>query len=134
MSTMKLNIVTPDGPAFEGDVEMVSVKAKSGELGVLPGHVPTVAPLEINVVRIKKQGGSTEKVAVNGGFIEIRKDQVNILAPSAEPAEDIDVERARASKERAEKRLQQAKQDDVDHKRAEFALKRAINRLDAAGK
>lgn len=134
MSTMKLNIVTPDGPAFEGDVEMVSVKAKSGELGVLPGHVPTVAPLEINVVRIKKQGGSTEKVAVNGGFIEIRKDQVNILAPSAELAEDIDVERARASKERAEKRLQQAKQDDVDHKRAEFALKRAINRLDAAGK
>lgn len=134
MSTMKLNIVTPDGPAFEGDVEMVSVKAKSGELGVLPGHVPTVAPLEINVVRIKKQGGSTEKVAVNGGFIEIRKDQVNILAPSAEPAEDIDVERARASKERAEKRLQQGKQDDVDHKRAEFALKRAINRLDAAGK
>lgn len=87
MSTMKLNIVTPDGPAFEGDVEMVSVKAKSGELGVLPGHVPTVAPLEINVVRIKKQGGSTEKVAVNGGFIEIRKDQVNILAPSAEPAD-----------------------------------------------
>ncbi|WP_062200023.1 F0F1 ATP synthase subunit epsilon [Massilibacterium senegalense] len=134
MSTMKFSIVTPDGPAFEGDVEMVSVKAKSGELGVLPGHVPTVAPLEINVVRIKKQGGSTEKVAVNGGFIEIRKDQVNILAPSAEPAEDIDVERARASKERAEKRLQQAKQDDVDHKRAELALKRAINRLDAAGK
>lgn len=134
MSTMKLNIVTPDGTAFNEDVEMVSVKAKSGELGVLPGHVPTVAPLEINVVRIKKQGGKTERVAVHGGFIEIRKDEVNILAPSAESAEDIDIDRARAAKERAEKRLNTAKQDNVDHKRAELALKRSITRIDAAEK
>lgn len=134
MSTMKLSIVTPDGTAFNGDVEMVSVKAKSGELGVLPGHVPTVAPLEINVVRIKQQGGKTEKVAVHGGFIEIRKDEVNILAPSAESAEDIDIDRALKAKERAEKRLNTAKQDNIDYKRAELALKRSIARIDAARK
>jgi F-type H+-transporting ATPase subunit epsilon len=130
VKTVKVNIVTPDGPVFESDVEMVSVKAKSGELGILPGHIPLVAPLEISAVRLKK-GGSTELVAVSGGFLEVRPDNVTILAQAAEKADSIDVSRAQAAKERAERRLQ-AKQDDIDFKRAELALKRAINRLNVA--
>ena len=59
MKTIKVNVVTPDGPVYESDVEMVSTKAQSGELGILPGHIPMVAPLQIGVVRLKK-GGKTE--------------------------------------------------------------------------
>ena len=127
MSTLTVNIVTPDGPVYEADVEMVSTKAQRGELGVLPGHIPMVAPLEIGAVRLKKDG-NTELVAVNGGFLEVRPDQVTILAQSAEKAESIDIERAKSAKKRAESRLQ-AKQDDIDFKRAELALKRAMNRI-----
>ncbi|UOE77988.1 F0F1 ATP synthase subunit epsilon [Parageobacillus thermoglucosidasius] len=130
MKTIKVSVVTPDGPVYEADVEMVSTKAKSGELGILPGHIPLVAPLEISAVRLK-QGGKTEYIAVSGGFLEVRPDKVTILAQAAERAEDIDVARAQAAKERAERRLQ-SKQDDIDFKRAELALKRAINRLNVA--
>ena len=59
MKTIKVNVVTPDGPVYESDVEMISTKAQSGELGILPGHVPMVAPLKIGIVRLKK-GGNTE--------------------------------------------------------------------------
>jgi F-type H+-transporting ATPase subunit epsilon len=128
MKTVLVNVVTPDGPVYDADVEMVSVKAQSGELGILPGHIPMVAPLQIGAVRLK-QGSSTELVAVSGGFIEVRPDKVTILAQAAERAESIDVVRAEAAKKRAEERLNQ-KTDDIDFKRAELALRRAINRLD----
>jgi F-type H+-transporting ATPase subunit epsilon len=130
---LKIDVVTPDGPVFEGDAEMVSVRAVSGELGILPGHIPLVAPLTINAIRVKKEG-KTQVVAVSGGFVEVRPDKVTILAQAAELPEHIDIDRARAAKERAERRLQQAKQDDIDHKRAELALQRAINRMNIAEK
>jgi F-type H+-transporting ATPase subunit epsilon len=130
MKTIKVSVVTPDGPVYEADVEMVSTKAKSGELGILPGHIPLVAPLEISAVRLKKEG-KTQYIAVSGGFLEVRPDKVTILAQAAEKAEDIDVARAKAAKERAERRLQ-SKDDDIDFKRAELALKRALNRLNVA--
>jgi F-type H+-transporting ATPase subunit epsilon len=127
MKTVLVNVVTPDGPVYDADVEMVSVKAQSGELGILPGHIPMVAPLQIGAVRLK-QGSSTELVAVSGGFIEVRPDKVTILAQAAEKAESIDVSRAEEAKKRAEERLNQ-KTDEIDFKRAELALRRAINRL-----
>jgi F-type H+-transporting ATPase subunit epsilon len=130
MKTIKVSVVTPDGPVYEADVEMVSTKAKSGELGILPGHIPLVAPLEISAVRLKKEG-KTQYIAISGGFLEVRPDKVTILAQAAERAEDIDVARAKAAKERAERRLQ-SKDDDIDFKRAELALKRALNRLNVA--
>lgn len=127
MKTVEVSVVTPDGPIYNGEAEMVSTKAKSGELGILPNHIPMVAPLQIGAVRIKK-GGKTEFVAVSGGFLEVRPDKITVLAQAAELAETIDLARANAAKLRAERRLQD-KQDNVDHKRAELALKRAINRI-----
>ncbi|MFE8701843.1 F0F1 ATP synthase subunit epsilon [Cytobacillus sp. FJAT-54145] len=132
MKTIKVSVVTPDGPVFESDVEMVSTKAQSGELGILPGHIPMVAPLQIGAVRLKN-GGKTEYVAVSGGFIEVRGEQVSILAQSAEVSNSIDVDRALRAKERAEQRLREQKQENVDMKRAELALQRAINRISVAG-
>ncbi len=129
MKTFTVSVVTPDGPVYEETgAEMVSAKATSGELGILPGHVPLVAPLEINAVRVEKDN-NTQILAVSGGFIEVRPEQVTILAQAAEMASDIDVDRAKAAKERAEKRLQGTKQDDIDFKRAELALNRAMNRI-----
>jgi F-type H+-transporting ATPase subunit epsilon len=130
MKTLTVSVVTPDGPVLEDTYEMVSCKAESGELGILPGHIPLVAPLTISAVRLKREGHS-DHIAVSGGFLEVRPDKVTILAQSAERPGDIDVERARRAKERAERRLQ-AKQDDIDHKRAELALRRAMNRLKVA--
>ena len=66
---------------------------------------------------------------MSGGFLEVRPDQVTILAQSAEKAEDIDVERALRAKERAEQRMKEQKVEDIDFRRAELALQRAVNRL-----
>lgn len=73
-------------------------------------------------------------MAVSGGFLEVRPDQVTILAQAAETSEQIDVERAKRAKERAEERLRAQNQDNIDFKRAELALKRAINRISVAEK
>ena len=127
MKTVEVSVVTPDGPVYNGEAEMVSTKAQSGELGILPNHIPMVAPLQIGAVRLKKDG-KTEFVAVSGGFLEVRPDKVTILAQTAELAETIDLARAKAAKARAEVRLQDQK-EVLDHKRAELALKRAINRI-----
>ncbi|UOQ50257.1 F0F1 ATP synthase subunit epsilon [Gracilibacillus caseinilyticus] len=127
MKTLTVSVVTPDGPVLEDSFEMVSCKAESGELGILPGHIPLVAPLSISAVRLK--GENPHRIAVSGGFLEVRPDKVTILAQSAEQPEDIDIERARAAKERAERRLQ-AKQDEIDFRRAELALQRALNRIE----
>ena len=129
MKTVTVSIVTPDGPVYDSEVEMVIAKTTSGEIGVLAGHIPMVAPLAISVVKLKN-GGKNEFVAVGGGFIEVRPDKISILAPSAEVAESIDVQRAKEALKRAESRLQ-SKQDTVDFKRAELALKRALNRINA---
>jgi F-type H+-transporting ATPase subunit epsilon len=131
MKTIKVSVVTPDGPVYESDVEMVSTKARTGELGILPGHIPMVAPLQIGAVRLKN-GSNTEFVAVSGGFLEVRPEQVTILAQSAEQSSEIDLERALRAKERAEQRLHEKKQENVDFRRAELALQRAINRISVA--
>ncbi|MBB6447185.1 F0F1 ATP synthase subunit epsilon [Bacillus benzoevorans] len=133
MKAFTVNVVTPDGPVFDSEVEMIIAKAKSGELGIMAGHIPLVAPLEIGAVRLKN-GGNTELVAVSGGLLEVRPEKVTILAQAAEIAEKIDVERALAAKERAERRLNEMKQDTLDFKRAELALQRALNRISVSGK
>ncbi|MFD1064492.1 F0F1 ATP synthase subunit epsilon [Oceanobacillus locisalsi] len=128
MSTLEVSVVTPEGPILEDTYDMVVCKADTGEIGILPKHIPLVSPLQISIARLKK-GNDTAEIAISGGFMEVQPDKVTILAQSAETADHIDVLRAREAKERAEKRLQD-KSDTVDRIRAEHALKRAINRLE----
>lgn len=127
MSSFLVEIVTPERKVYVETANMVSVTGVEGELGILPNHIPLVTPLRIAPVVIKR-GNQVDVVAVNGGFIEVRKDKIVILAESAELATDINVERAEAAKQRAQQRLA-AKQDQVDFRRAELALQRAMNRL-----
>lgn len=128
MSTFLLEIVTPERKVFSDDVDMVIVKGVEGDMGVMANHVPLVTPLKIAPVKINKNNAS-EFVAVNGGFMEVRKNKVVILSESAEMQKDINIERAQAAKERAEKRLAD-KKEDFDFRRAEMALQRALNRID----
>lgn len=133
MSTFLLEIVTPDRLVYSEQVNSVTVRGVEGELGILPGHIPFVTPLQVAPVFVKI-GNERTPFAVQGGFVEVRKDKVVILAESAERAEEIDLERAEAAKERAEMRLKAGKrQDEIDHRRAELALQRAMNRIKLSG-
>ncbi|MFB9274608.1 F0F1 ATP synthase subunit epsilon [Cohnella cellulosilytica] len=132
MSTLRLEIVTPEHKVYEKDVNMVVVKGISGELGILPDHIPLVTPLKVAPVKVKI-GNTHESIAVHGGFMEVRKDKVVILADAAELGADIDVSRARLAKERAERRLAQ-RQAEISAIRAELALQRAIARLETVEK
>ncbi len=134
MSTMKLEIVTPERKIYDQEVNMVIAKGIDGELGVMPSHIPMVTPLRIAKVTAKVEGQKDHVIAVHGGFMEVRKDKVVILAESAELPEEIDADRAARARERAEARLREAKQSDIDFKRAERALMRAMLRLDMKDK
>jgi len=130
VSTFLLEIVTPERKVYEQEVNMIIVRGVEGELGILPNHIPLVTPLKIAPLEAKKSGG-TDTIAVSGGFMEVRKNKVVILAESAELPGEIDVDRAKAAKDRAQKRLQ-ARQDDIDYRRAEMAMQRAMTRLSVA--
>jgi F-type H+-transporting ATPase subunit epsilon len=127
MRKMRLDIVTPERKLYSEEVEMVITRAAKGDIGILPKHAPLVSTLEVTVVRIKKEG-IEEKVAVGGGFLEVRPDQVTILADTAEFPREIDIARAERAKARAEQRLAESKADMI---RAKAALMRAVNRLEA---
>lgn len=132
MSSFTLEIVTPERKVYEKETEMVVAKGVAGEMGILANHIPLVTPLKIATVKAKRENGE-DLIAVHGGFMEVRKDRVVILAEIAELPEEIDVQRALAAKERAENRLS-AKQDDLDYRRAEIALQKALIRIKAGGK
>jgi F-type H+-transporting ATPase subunit epsilon len=127
MKTIKVNIVTPDGPVVETEANMIIAVTETGEIGILPGHIAMVAPLQIGGLRLQKDD-STEHIAVHGGFIEVRPDVVTVLAQSAELASSIDIVRAKKAAEQAEETLR-ANKEGREHELAELDLKRALNRI-----
>lgn len=129
--TIKLDIVTPERLAYSDEVNMIIARASDGDLGILPGHAPLVAGLQIAPLRILKDDGE-RIIALCSGFIEVQSDKVTILAACAELPGEIDVKRAEAAKERAQNRLKNVSAGDIDVMRAEQALKRALLRLSIA--
>lgn len=135
MRNVPLEIVTPDRKVYSGDVSMVIVRGGDGDVGIMAGHIPLVTTVKTSAVRIfTKDNHQESRVAVSGGFLEVKPDHITILAEAAELPEEIDVDRATRAKERAERLLAQSGQDDVDFRRAQLALQRAINRLQVAQK
>lgn len=133
MNKLAIEIVTPNGSIYsETEAELIVLQTESGEMGVMAGHIPTVAPLKIGAVRVTKPGNDKDYIAVTEGFAEIRPQQVLVLVQAAEQAEGIDIERAKESLKRAEARLNEDKAAHVDFHRAERALHRAINRIEVA--
>lgn len=127
MSTLQLEIVTPDKTVVSTETDMVVCPGVMGEFGVLPHHVSLLSALKIGSLRYS-DNGRDQYVFISGGFADVNNNVLTVLAESAERAEDIDVARAEAARKRAEERLQQHK-DDLDVKRAEAALQRAMERL-----
>ena len=124
---LRLEFVTPEKSLVHDDVDEVGLPGEDGRFGVLPGHAPLLAALGAGPLWFRK-GNVTQWAFVARGFAEVVSDRVSVLAPVAERAEDIDRERAEASKRRAEDRLNGPK-IDIDFERARVSLLRAVSRL-----
>lgn len=130
----KINVVTPDGLIYSHRTSIIDMHAIDGQLSIMYNHVPILTPLAISDVKVKRSremNNVIDNLAVNGGYLEFSNNVATIIADSAERAKNIDVSRAQAAKERAEKRLREArkKNDEQSLERAQVALKRALNRI-----
>ena len=130
-SILTINVVTPDGSVYENTTDLVICKTTVGEIGIMPNHLPLLASLAIDEVRVKVDDENFAEIAVSGGFVEFSDNTLSVVASAAERKETIDVSRAERAKQRAEKRIEEAKNEnnDIDLRRAEVSLRRAINRL-----
>ena len=128
----QLEIVTPEKQEVSDTAEEVQIPGKSGYLGILPGHAPLITELAVGEITYRK-GGHTSYLSVAWGFAEVLPAKVTILAEAAERPEEIDVQRAREAKKRAEERLK-SQDPATDYQRALYALKRAEVRLEVAAK
>ena len=126
----QLEIVTPEKKVVETTAEEVQIPGKNGYLGILPGHAPLITELSVGEITFR-ENSIEQKLAVAWGFAEILPNKVTILAETAERPSEINVERARQAKERAEQRLTSG-DTAVDVNRALDALHRAQARLDVA--
>lgn len=132
MATIRLEIVTPEKMVFSDDVDMILAWGVEGQLGILPHHAPLMTILQPGDLVFRKEG-KEEALTISGGFLEVRPDKVVILADACERAEEIDVARAEAAKQRAQEALKTAA-TEVDAAAAEAALRRSFARIRAAEK
>ncbi len=131
--TFTLEVVTPTRLVVRETVAEAQIPVKGGYIGVLPGHTPLLAEMGIGELTYRISNRLHSCTAI-GGFIEVLADRVIVLADSAERADEIDVARAQAARDRAQKRLGNANDPNTDWKRAEEALERAQVRLAVATK
>lgn len=129
---IRLDIVTPAGLLMSENVAKVQLPATLGSMGVLKNHAPLMTTLDIGIVKYN-QDDRDFYLTVSGGFAEVKDNSVIVLADAAERAEEIDLERAEASKKRAQDRLHHPNEEGLDVLRAELALSRALNRIKAKG-
>ena len=126
MKQLNLEILTPYGKYYAGEVDYIRVQSEDFLMEILPNHAPLVSSLVISKMVIKN--GSTEELyAIGGGIIRVEKGKTTLLLNSIEGKKDIDINRANDAKTRAEKRLEN--KDEIDVTRAKSALERALNRI-----
>ena len=131
MAKLQFELVSPEGMAYSDDgVEMVIAPGADGELGILPNHAPLLTALGIGELRIKK-GAEEESCAVGGGFLEVLANRVIVMADVTERAAEIDIARAEAARERAERRCRE-RPEGLDMARCQAALRRSSVRLKVA--
>ena len=126
--SFKLAVISPRGIYFEKEVESLTIKLTSGYRTILSKHAPLIGALAYAPMHIV-ENGKTTYYAVHGGAISIKENKVTLIVNSIECETEIDIERAKAAKERAEQRLQKKDDINIDVKRAELALARAIARI-----
>ena len=131
--TIQFEIVTPDHLVLRDEVDELQIPGKSGYLGILPGHAPLITELTVGELSYRKDK-TIRYLAVAGGYCEVLPDRVTLLAETAEKPEEINVERALAAKGRAEKRLAESQNSEIDMDRATVSLQRAIIRIQVSQK
>ena len=130
--TFHLEIVTPRKVIFSAEVQSFSAPGVVGGFQVLKSHAPLLSSIQIGEVKVIDTAGTETRYATSGGFVEVRENKVVMLAETAERVDQIDVQRAQQSRDRAQKRIAEKKlETDID--RARVALARAMNRLKIAG-
>ena len=130
---LKLEMVTPYKRVLSVEVDEVTAPGTVGEFGVLPDHSSLLTTLKVGELTYK-QGNETFHVAVNWGYVEVEDNVITVLVETAEPADQIDVERAKAALARAEEALTKLTSEDKNFKIMEAALERALIRVQVAGK
>ena len=126
--TLHVEVVSPERILWTGEAQLVLARTVGGgDIAFLTGHAPFVGALDIHTVTVRAEDGSDEVIAVHGGFIEVSNDRVTVLSDVAEVSSQIDVERARAAKDRAEEALRGGEDEE-----AEAALRRAEARIAVA--
>jgi F-type H+-transporting ATPase subunit epsilon len=131
-SHLQLQIVSADRLLVNEQVDEVEIPGSEGYLGVLPGHTPLLATLQVGELWYR-QGQEKHYLAIAFGFVEVQPDGVTILAQIAEPAQEIDLARAEAARKRAEERLSKPT-TDMDFERARIAMLKALVRLQVASR
>src|SRR5688500_7314123 len=132
-TSLTLEIVTPDRALVTEQVDEVQVPGSEGYFGVLPGHAPLLASLQVGEMWYRI-GQEKHYLAIAFGFVEVLPERVTVLAQIAERPQEIDVPRAEAARKRAEERLARAPQSDIDLERARIALAKSMIRLQVAPK
>jgi len=132
MPTFFLEVLTPERKFFSGEAEGVVFKSVDGEMGILARHAPTVAAVDVGPLKINVEGKWIESL-VTQGFAKIMPDKVVILIDTAEYPEEIDINRAKAAKDRAQERLQK-QLSQMEYMRSKAALARAMARLKITNK
>jgi F-type H+-transporting ATPase subunit epsilon len=128
---IQFEVVTPQKLVYSEEVDKLEAPAIDGLIGIWPRHAPLVTAMKIGVVRVVN-GSEEIQIAISEGFMEVQPDRVNLVVRTAELPEQIDVDRAEAAKERAEKKLEKD-HENIDFARAEASYERALARLKAAG-
>lgn len=128
MAKLSLKIVTPNRIMYDGEADLVIMRTKTGDVGVMNGHQPMVTALDYGVIKIQNSGEEDKLAAVFGGFAKVNKNGMTILTDIAEWSDEIDPERAERARERALNRIQHP-DPTIDMLRAELDLKKAIIRL-----
>ena len=134
MKSLHLAIYTPEGKKFDEDVDFVQVHTSDSYLGILPEHAPLISDVVVSQLLVRENGEDIP-FAVGEGMLTIKNDELKLVVNSLEEASEIDLERAMAAKERAEKRLMSNIEGmEVDVARAKAALARALNRINISEK
>ena len=128
MSTYPLQIVTPTGLFFDGEVQRTVLRTTQGDVAILKNHIDYMAPLGVGEMRLLMPDGTKRSVACAGGFVRVTKELTRVLAVTCEWSDEIDLERAERSAEEAQRRLRN-KTNDYELKMADFKLKRDLNRI-----
>ena len=132
-TTFSVEVLTPEGEVFNGDVIMLSTRTVSGEIGVLANHIPVLAALQPNLLRLKISESETKEYAQSHGTLQVFANHAQVLLEEAIEPKDLDVTALQSEKEDAEERLKDPKIGDAAKKVAERDLERSSAFLALAG-